>query len=294
MLRIMLTTFQSHWGVEQWVVFLKDKDIPVLPRTPVALKALVEAQENEVAPRDLADLVFDDAYLALKLLRKAEGRRSRTLGQETTTALASVLQLGADDLARTVRNAPLTDESNPHLIDCELRAAMASSIARSWASARADVSSEEVALAALLAETGELLLWHFAPELPERALEELHSGRAQRTLQAQQQAVGFSFKQMTLALAEAWQLPPLITQLIKGSDTVRANIARLATNAARHIVADPENPALPDDIIDIKAILPGVSNSHLVGVLPISPEHKEVVLAAFDAHDNQDQSASQS
>jgi HD-like signal output (HDOD) protein len=281
----MLTTFQSHWGVEQWVVFLKDKDIPVLPRTRLLMEVLSEEQREKIAPKDLASLVFGDPYLALKLLRKAEGRRSRTLGQETTTALASVMQLGFDDLTRTVRDAPLTDDRNPHMNDCEFRAAMASSIARHWASAHADISAEEVALAALLAESGELLLWHFAPELPEKVFEELHSGRAQRTLQAQQQAVGFSFKQMTLSLAEAWQLPPLITQLIKGSDTLRANIARLATDAARHIVADPENPALTSDILDIKSLLPGVSNHLLVAALPITPEFKEEVLAAFDARD---------
>ena len=40
-----------------------------------------------------------------------------------------------------------------------------------WGSARADVSRDEVAMASLLAEIGELLLWSVAPELPVSALE---------------------------------------------------------------------------------------------------------------------------
>ena len=98
-----------------------------------------------------------------------------------------------------------------------------------WAAHRADVSPEEVALAALLGEMGELMLWAFFPELPQRALEELKSGRATRNVQAQQQVAGFSFKQPSVSLIETLGLPPLIMQLVKGADTPRANIARIAS-----------------------------------------------------------------
>lgn len=274
----MLTAFQQHWGVEQWVAFLKDKEIPVLPRTQQLLLLQIEEQGERLAAKDLVNFLFGDPYLALKLLRRAEGHRSSTLGRETTTALASILQTGVDDLSRTVKISAIADTGNPGLDGCEFQAVIAASIARRWAAARADISAEEVALAALLSESGELLLWYFAPELPQRALDELHSGRATRTVQAQQQACGFSFKQLTLALTEAWQLPHLIVLLIRGSDTLRANIARLATDTARHIVTNPENPALPDDIAAIKELLPGVGLAHLIEALPIAPDYADVVL----------------
>lgn len=274
----MLTTFQQHWGVEQWVAFLKDKEIPVLLRTQQLLLVQIEERGERLAAKDLVDCLFGDPYLALKLLRRAEGHRSATLGRETTTALASILQTGFDDLIRTVKNSTVADIGNPSLDACEFEAVIAASIARRWAAARADISAEEVALAALLSESGELLLWYFAPELPQRARDELHSGRATRTVQAQQQACGFSFKQLTLALTEAWQLPHLIVLLIRGSDTLRANIARLASDTARHIVTNPENPALPDDVLAIKELLPGVGLNHLVEALPILPDYADVIL----------------
>ena len=193
-------------------------------------------------------------------------------------ALASVLQTGVDDLVRTVNEGAEADKDLAGLADCARRTVTAAHIASAWAALRTDVSPEEVALAALLAEIGELLLWHFAPELPLKALAELHSGRALRTVQAQQQACGFAFKQLTLALVHAWELPQLIALLIKGSDTLRANIARLADDTARHIITDPESPAIPADIVNIHKIIQGASHAALVAPLPISDEFKEVVL----------------
>lgn len=276
----MLTKFQLGWGVAQWVAFLKDKEIPVFAETRDRLTALCEEKEDQVSPKELTAIVFDDPFLVLKLLRRVEGRRSRTLGQETTTALASVLQAGVDDLLRTVRHSALADESLAAMKECAKRTVVAARIARAWAMTRADISPDEVALAALLAESGELLLWHFAAELPQKAIDELISGRALRTVQAQQQAVGFSFKQMTLELVEAWALPQLIALLIRGSDTLRANVARLAGDTARHIAVHPENPAIPADLVNIKNLIPATSHSVLIAPLPISAEYKERVLHA--------------
>ena len=276
----MLSSFQQHWGVEQWLAFLKDKDLPILPGTRGRLKDLREEEQERISPRHLAGIVYQDPFLALKLLRRAEGHRSRRLGQETTTALASVLQTGVDELVRTVEEGTVTDTGLAGLDACALRTVLAAHIARDWTALRTDISPEEVALATLLAEIGELLLWHFAPELPLRALDELHSGRALRTAQAQQQSCGFAFKMLTLGLVQAWELPPLITQLIKGSDNIRANIARLAGDTARHIISHPENPAIPADIVNIHNIVQGASHAALIAALPISPEYREIVLGA--------------
>lgn len=277
----MLSSYQQHWGVEQWVAFLKDKEIPVISRTRQLMLEIAEAKDERLSPRTLADIVLSDPYLTLKLLRRVEGRRSQTLGQETTTALATVLQAGVDGMVSTVSQSDTCSDDLPGLTVCESRVVIAARIARHWGGLRADISSEELALAALLSETGELILWHFAPELPQKALDELKSGRAKRTLQAQQQAVGFHFKQLTLALTQAWELPNLITLLIKGSDNPRANITRIAMDTARHITAHPENPAIPADIVNIKAQLPGVSHRTLITALPISDEYKELVLQAI-------------
>lgn len=267
--------YRQHWGLPQWVAYLREKDIPIMPRS----KMVIEVLDGEaVSPREMAGIVMCDPFLGLRLLRRAEHRRSSTLAHDTTTILGAVQQVGIDGLAATAFESPLCDDKNPGLAACEARAVQSASIALHWAGNRVDISPEEVAFAALLGEIGELMLWAFAPEVPQRALEELYMGRACRNAQAQQQTAGFAFKQLSLGLIEAWELPLLIGQLVKGADTPRANIARIASDAARHIQADPENPALPDDVISVKAFLPGVSWHTLLETLPISDEYRVRVL----------------
>lgn len=273
----MLSSFQAHWGIEQWVEFLKDKEIPVLPRTRVLMTVLAEQgseYSEEVSARELSGYVYADPYLSLKLLRSAESRRSQRLGQETTTALAAVLQMGFDGLIQVVINSSVIDDSCQGSNDCEFRAMMAASIGRAWAMLRADVSPDEVALAALLSESGELLLWHFAPDLPLNAQAALHGGHAPTLLQAQQDAAGFSFRQLTLALVQAWQLPNIIALLIRGTDTPRANIARIAIETAREIITDEHSPALPALLGNLKTLMPGARYGSLIAPLPIPDDYK--------------------
>jgi HD-like signal output (HDOD) protein len=159
---------------------------------------------------------------------------------------------------------------------------MASQIAQMWGKARADVAPEEVAMAALLAEIGELLLWNFAPELPQAALDALESGRAHRSAEAQEVACGFRFRDLSLKCATVWALPPLLVQLIRGMDNVRANLCKLYLDTSRHLASGADNPALPDDLVDAKRLIPHASlewlASHMNGLT--EERQAELVLAA--------------
>ncbi len=264
-----------HWGLPQWVAYLREKEIPIMPRSKLIIEALAG---QDLSPRELAGIVMCDPFLSLRLLRRAESRRSSTLGRDTTTILGAIQQVGLDGLQAAATEGLLCDDSDPGLAVCESRAVLSASIALHWAGNRADISPEEVAFAALLGEIGELMLWAFEPAIPQSAVDELLSGRASRTTLAQQQTAGFAFKQLSLGLIEAWALPSLIGQLVKGADTPRANIARIASDASRHIQADAENPALPDDLIAVKAFLPGVSWHALLEACPVSDEYRVLVL----------------
>ncbi|UTH72913.1 HDOD domain-containing protein [Chromobacterium sp. IIBBL 290-4] len=277
----MLSRHQRSWGIEQWAAYLKDRELPVLLVTKKIFQSLKSQGKNapEFAPRELVELVHDDPYLAVKLLLEAERRRSRHLGRETTTQLATILQLGSDELYSMIADSPVVNIAHPGGKAAVATAILASHIARTWSGLRSDASPDEISLATLLSETGELLLWHFAPELPTAAIEEFESGRANRTGLAQLNTAGFTFRQLTLILADAWQLPQMISQLIRGVDRPRTHIAQIAIDCARHLTQNPDNPALPSDIGNIAQYIPGVAKEKLIAVLPISDEQKARLLA---------------
>ena len=263
---------RKHWRVDQWAAYLTAQDLPVMTRSKQALVALEAVSAATVCARDLADLANGDPFLCLCLLREAESRRSARLGHETTTPLAAAMQIGVRGFRELLFASPETDEGLLGLAACEARAASAGRLAAAWSTARSDVSPDELVMAALLCEMGELLLWHFAPELPRAAQEALADGAAQRSAEAQELRCGFKFKDLTLKCAEIWSLPPIIVQLIRGHDNVRANIARICVDTARHLAAGHDNPALPDDLADAKLLIPGASLGWLASWMTEVPE----------------------
>jgi HD-like signal output (HDOD) protein len=274
----MLTERQKHWGIDQWAAFLTVQNIPCMPSTKLLLSVLEEAQGDELSASHLTTLVISDPYFCLRLLREAEKRRSQNLGHDTTTPLGAVMQVGFKVFRGLLLSSPEADENNPGLVACEERAVMASQLAQIWGAARADIAPAEVAMAALLAEIGELLLWHFAPELPQAAQEALEKGRATRSADAQQHACGFRFRDLSLKCATVWRLPPLLIQLIRGVENTRANLCKLYLDTARHLVAGPDNPALPDDLAKAKRLIPGASLEWLAAQLAGLDEQRQAAV----------------
>lgn len=265
----MLTENQRRWGVDQWAAYLSSRELPCMPRSKVMLLALENAQGENLSAKELADIAAGDPLLCLRLLREAESRRVQRLGHETTTPLGAVMQLGSDNFRRLLLASAETDESDLGLAACESRAYLARHLALRWGSARADISPDEVAMAALLSEIGELLLWIFARELPFAAEAALTNGRSTRSAQAQLDTCGFRFKDLTLKCAQIWHLPGLLTQLIRGVDNTRANLSRLCVDTARHLTAGgSDNAALPSDIAEAQHIIPGTSLEWLAEQLP--------------------------
>lgn len=270
---------RKFWRVPQWAAYLAVQQLPVMPRSKLLLTTLEAEKGDDLSANDLADLANGDPFLCLCLLREAENRRSTRLGHETTTPRNAAMQLGIQGFRELLSSSPDTDETNIGLVHCEVHAAWAGQLAATWSSARSDVSPDEVLMAALLAEIGELLLWHFAPELPQAALDALARGAAHRTAEAQELACGFKFKDLTLKCAEIWKLPAILVQLIRGTDTVRANIAKLCIDTTRHLIASPDNPALPDDLANAKRLMPNAGFEWLASGLPgLSEEMRKALV----------------
>ncbi len=270
----------SWWGAGQWAAFLEHKEQPIKAASKAALIALESGTEESLSAQAYAALLLEDPLLALRLLREANKRLPRRLAKDITTPLGVVLALGTQSFKEQIRSAPEVGDDNDGFMDCEARASLAARVSLAWGALRHDLDPGELAMAALLANAGEIELWAFAPELPQKALDELRSGRASRSEQAQRQACGFAFLDITLLLIENWTLPQLIKHLIRGDEGMRARMARLAVNTARHLGNGVGDAALPDDVREA-AKLTGATLDVVVGALPgLSAEEKCQLLDA--------------
>ncbi len=268
------------WGAPQWAAWLEYKDLPIRSASKAALASMEEGGEENRSGHDYAALLLDDPLLALRLLREANRRMPRRLARDITTPLGILLALGTEQFKRQILAAPEVAGGNQGFMATEQRASLGARIAFAWGSLHHDLDQGELALAALLADAGEIELWAFVPELPEKALDELHAGSAERSDQAQRQACGFAFRDLSLELIERGGLPLLIKQLIRGDDSLRARLARHAIDAGRHLGYGAEDPALPHDILAVSQLTHSSLVSVVHGLPMLSEEQRETLVNA--------------
>ena len=274
---------QSWWGAAQWAAYLEYQEQPIKTASKLALHELEATAGDTLTGHAYAGLMLEDPMLALRLIKEANKRLPSRMARDITTPLGVVMALGTTAFREQIESAPEVPAENTGFMACEASAALAARIAFAWGGLHHDLDSGELAMAALLANAGEVELWALKPELPQAALDELHSGRAARSETAQRQACGFAFLDVTLLLIDAWNLPQLIKHLIRGDEGLRARLARLAVNTARHLSNSATDLALPDDMREA-AKLTGATLTLVISTLPgLSAEEKTALLSLTEA-----------
>jgi hypothetical protein len=260
-----LISTRAFWGVEQWAAYLTAQPLPVLPYSQHLLAALDdEESDNDLSMADIAGIAVNDPFLVLMLLRKAETQKSARLNQHVSTVLGAVMYLGITAVKSSILESPVADDANEGLMASSEKAILAGRLARAWAACRYDVNVEEVVLAALLANIGEQMLWHFAPEVPQGVLDAMQVRGITSFEAAQLATCGFKFSDLTLRCVSAWQLP---TPLMRGAGSLRAAIPRLAVNIAGYIRENDHSDALTNELNALAACIPSVSKETLIRMM---------------------------
>lgn len=250
-------------SLSAWVSYFNSVEMPILRQTA---RRLEEARQNidQINGRDIASIVLQDPLLAIRVLAYIQPFRGKHLRSDITTIGNAIMMLGVEPFFRRFES-PATIESllkdEPQallgILQVIRRVQRASRYAHDWAFERHDINIEEVALAALLHDLAEILLWCFAPRL---AIEIRNRKQADKTLRsaiAQHQVLGIHLFDLQLALCDAWNLPELLKTLM---DDANAELPRvrnvvLAVNLARHSASDWNDAALPDDFAAIEKLL---------------------------------------
>ena len=120
-----------------------------------------------------------------------------------------------------------------------------------------DMNVEEVALAALLHDLAEILLWCFAPRLALEIRNRQQADPDLRSMIAQEDVLGIRLADLQLALCQGWNLPELLKTLMDDAHAEHPRVRNvvLAVNLARHSAQSWENPGLPDDFRGVEKLL---------------------------------------
>jgi len=246
-----------------WAQHFSSQDIPILAASAEELEAL-RANEDGVDAHLIGEVFSSDPLMTLKVLIAAAqlGRERRNADAETITSALVLMGItpffGAFGPQVTVEEwLAGQPEALIGVAAVLRRSERAARYALAFAAHRMDQDAQIIHSAALLHDFAEVLLWCHAPRLAGeiQRLQTLDPGL--RSARAQRQVLGIELSALEQALMSIWHLPPLLALIT--DDRREANpqtqCVRLAVRVARHSAQSWENPAIPDDVKDIGALL---------------------------------------
>ncbi|MDR2625431.1 MAG: HDOD domain-containing protein [Zoogloeaceae bacterium] len=249
--------------VEAWVHAFDAQEMPVLRHTRQQL-AEAAARMHAVSGREITRIVLRDPLLAVRVLRYIQPLTGRRLHHDVATIAGSVMMLGVEPFFRHFEHLPTLEEQLKGVPQALLgalqviqRAQQAAHYAYEWALWRKDVDVEEVALAALLHDLAEILLYVFAPKLALALREAQRADPGLRSVTAQENVLGLRLLAIQGALCRVWHVPELLRTLFddEHADQPRVKNVALAVALARHLAHGEQDPALPDDLKAIAQLL---------------------------------------
>ncbi len=216
---------------------LKGRRLPALRRTVSDLEALYATEDPF---EQLGEFILRDPGVASNLFSNANGVQHQHFGMPVTTVEHAAMMLGLNRVAAIHRQLPVVDPESctpeqKMLVRVYARAWHASCQAMIWSRMRIDTVPSEVALATLLHDLGEMVLWAFLPDKGAE-IEDLVHGQGERSREeAQRHVLGFSCDSLSAALAGEWNLPILVHESLaaESASRPRVRIIKLACRVAR-------------------------------------------------------------
>lgn len=249
--------------LEGWVRIIGQAEIPVFESTVLAIEDL-GVDEDEVAPREIAQAVVDDPLMTLKVLAYAATHRHARMVTDAESVTAALLMMGTSaffrDFSRSskvedlLQDIPGALDGLQRVID---RCHRAARLAMGFAMHRQDTDAEVIHEAALLHDFAEALIWCHAPLLALEMQQRQHRDSTLRSAQVQRDVLHITTADLEQELMKLWRLPPLLQHLTndRRASEPRVRNVLLAVRLARHSQDGWDNPAIPDDIEELTELL---------------------------------------
>jgi len=208
--------------------------------------------------------VWGDPLMTMRLLSHIEKHRKATQNHDIVTISGALVMMGIVPFFTTFSEMPTVEDAlAPRrqallgLLKVVARACRAARYAREWAVIRRDLNVNEIIVATLLREAFEMVCWIHAPDLTQRVYDLQRADRTLRSAVAQKKVFRITGQELQLALIRAWCLPELLINMLDESqaEQPRVRTVTLASDFARHVSLGWDNPALPDDVANIAALL---------------------------------------
>lgn len=287
--------------LESWIKRISEQELPIFKYTATAISQGVGNEDTSTA--QLAQIILRDSSLTSRILRLANSVMYNPTRSPINTISRGILYLGFDtvrgiSMSLAIIDAILKKRSREYVKQLMAKSFHGATLAQKLAEERGDDASEEVFIAALLYNIGEMAFWCTAEDKGEEILALMREqGMPAKT--AQKEILGFSFDQLTVGLTQDWHMSDLLHSSINNPtmSSPRVKDINLSKDLAESATVNWDSPKCQEAILRIskhidlnetrtKKMIQEHANevaeiarqygaTEIINFLPISDDHKD-------------------
>ncbi|GAA5217478.1 HDOD domain-containing protein [Corallincola platygyrae] len=235
-------------GTEAWVEKIGKYELPALAATVRNLEKM--ASNDTASLASLGQSVLHDQGLTSRILRVVNSVTYGVGRNRVTTVSRAAVILGYNTLKHIcitakmidsmLRNRDINKQVHDRLLRLMAKSFHAAMLARTLIGEHDEDTREEVYIAALLHELGEIAFWSMGGPITEELDERLSERRGSKD-QLVHEVLGTSFDQISVGLASSWNMGEMLIRSIEdpGRRTPEMRAIELATNYS-DALTDPE------------------------------------------------------
>ena len=206
-------------SVAAWVDGITENELPLFAQNLAEISSVATARQSSAA--DLARVIAMDISMSVRLLKIANSPVLNPQNRSIDSIRAAVVLMGFEAVRDLAFSLSLVSElhregGRDRVTELLAHAFHAATLAQTVSHCAGDRSPEEVFVAALLLNVGEMAFWsRRRPECEAIAAREAdgESGEA-----AQRGVLGFSLRELTKRLADEWRMSGLLKATLVGND----------------------------------------------------------------------------
>ncbi len=213
------TKSNSPRSLDEWTRVLCEQEMPIFSNTAQNIHSTLE--DNNKGAMDLASIILQDPNLTSKLLTVSNSVYYNPSNQNINTVSRAIVILGSNiirelTLACSFFEAIISPE-NKQRANEEIGFAIHAAVqAKKIAIACNTPSSEEVFIATLLNNVGNIAFWCFGDKQCQYITELVQSGNFSLK-EAENKVLGFNLSELSLGICNAWHLGGLIESALTSS-----------------------------------------------------------------------------
>lgn len=221
-----MDSWKARWGVSQWAAYFEHQALPVMRRSKQLMLQLDAVEARCSLPRRFR-ISFCKILCSVcaSCARRSAGSRI-AWGEKRRRHWLPSCNWGWMSFENYYLQVPKSMNKTQGCYVWNPRAHVAAQLALAWSTGRGDLNPEEVAVASLLGGIGDLLLWVYAPDIPQKAEDGAFRAGCAKCSGANA-SLRLYVQGTDVAVCRALEVAGLVIQLLRGSESIRADDTNL-------------------------------------------------------------------